>query len=201
MAKEKQTNQSDINLLDISGVFTPETISFHIKGISPLLQNNPQSMGGSEDSGLQAKKEYNDQEETTKRLYEIDGNYCHPAEAFIKAIIRAVTGKKFGKAAAPGVIRSGVFVVDPYFPILTADYKPSKDYAIDKRSVVVQKNRILRCRPRWDAWTMKVSFQINSRVIGIDQVKSGLALAGVTVGVGDYRPEKSGGYGRFLVEG
>lgn len=180
----------------------PKIVVFHITGISPLLQNNPAAfIGKTESDAITVKKTYNDEEEARLRLYKNDaGNFCHPSEAFIKAAVAAARGKKFGKVFAAKAIMGSVFMAEPFSIIEDEDGKPAKSYTIDRKPVVVGKARVLRCRPSFFPWRIKVALDINTTMIRPEQVLEVLQLAGYTVGVGDYRPEKGGGFGRFTAE-
>lgn len=180
-----------------------EIKTFHIKGISPLLQNNPAEFigKGGDDSELTAgKKKYDDAEEAALRLYkDADGHFCHPAESFTKALVKAAAGKKFGKQFATNLIKAGVFISEPFCLIEDKDGEPMTKYAIDRRSVVIGKSRVLRCRPMWANWFMRIALEIDMAILAVAQVKEVLSLAGRFPGIGDYRPEKGGAFGRFQV--
>lgn len=180
----------------------PEIVVFKIVGMSPLLQNNPADfIGKTEGSDLAAgKKTYDDAEEAKRRLYlNSDGEYAHPCEAFTKAMVKAVAGKKFGKMFATNAIKGSVFITEP-FAVIESAGGGKVSYAIDRRPVVVGKARILRCRPCFAKWSMKVALEVDTAILQPAQVRESLALAGRIVGIGDYRPEKGGGFGRFTVE-
>jgi hypothetical protein len=181
-------------------IMRPEVHVFRLVGISPLLQNNPAAFIGKTDTdaGLQSKKVYKDDEEAAMRCYkDEEGRFCHPSQGFIKSILRAATGKKFGKASAPALIRGGVFAVESLCIIEGEDGKPATAYTIDRQSCVVGPARILRWRPSWSPWQIRLALEINVALIGPDAIRQVLALAGPTVGVGDYRPEKGGRFGRY----
>lgn len=57
----------------------------------------------------------------------------------------------------------------------------------------------LRYRGQFDPWGVRVRVEINTAVISAEQVVNLFALAGFAVGVGEWRPERDGGYGRFRV--
>ena len=178
----------------------PEICVFLIVGMSPLLQNNPSAFIGKSGDGetLTSKKEYDDDEEAKLRVYlDPTGKHCHPCEAFIKAIIRAVTGKKFGNLAATSMIKGSVFIAEPFVIIEDENGNPKTDYSIDKRPVVIGKARVARCRPCWANWRMRVALEIDTSILKPKQVEESLSLAGRIIGIGDYRPEKGGGFGRF----
>lgn len=188
--------------VDAPATMRPEVATFTIIGMSPLLQNNPADfIGKSESSDLAAgKKVYDDEDEAKRRLYlSPDGEVCHPCEAFTKAMVKAVAGKKFGKMFATSAIKGSVFITEPHALIIDEKGKPAK-YHVDRRPVVVGKARILRCRPCFSNWRMKVAFEIDAAILQPSQVKESLALAGRIIGIGDYRPEKGGGFGRFTVQ-
>jgi hypothetical protein len=113
----------------------------------------------------------------------------------IKACIREagrnyrVSGRRTTFAA---MIRAGLDVNPfPMVPLL------HNGWEVDIRPVVVQRNRILRARPRFDEWILE--FQIVNQdptVIHKDTLKKILEDAGKYYGLGDFRPE----FGLFEVE-
>ena len=202
MAKKKLEEQEE-GMVGAPATMKPEIVTFAITGRSPLLQNNPANFIGNADEGdLGAgKKKYNDEEEARLRVYQdSDGAYCHPCEAFTKSMVKSVAGKKFGKMFATAAIKGSVFIVEPFALILDAKGKSATKYALDRRSVVIGKARILRCRPMWTPWRMLVPLEIDTAILKPDQVLEALNLAGRIIGIGDYRPEKGGGFGRFTAE-
>ena len=67
--------------------------------------------------------------------------------------------------------------------------------------VVVQRNRILRTRAMFDLpW--KAIFEIDGEgeLVDADKLQVWLDIAGRRIGLGDWRPEKSGMHGRFTAE-
>ena len=197
MARQAKTQD------DAPATMKPQIVVFKVAGMSPLLQNNPSAfIGVDEDAGLASKKKaYNDEDEAAMRTYKSpDDLFCHPAEAFTKAMLKAVSGKKFGKQFATAMIKGCVFITEPFAIIEDLKGNPATNYSIDRRPVVIGKARVLRCRPCWNKWQMRVPLEIDTALLGPDQVCESLALAGRIIGIGDYRPEKGGGFGRFTVE-
>lgn len=200
MAKVKESGSV---ALDAPATMKPEIVVFTVVGISPLLQNNPtEFIGKDDDTTLVAgKKKYNDENEAAMRVYrDADGAIVHPSVAFVRAMVKAVSGKKFGKLKAPDAIKGAVFITEPFTPVEMPDGKPMEKYAIDKQPVIVGRARVPRCRPRYDQWRMRVALEIDTSILTAELVKQALSLAGRIKGVGDYRPEKGGGFGRFRVE-
>ena len=66
--------------------------------------------------------------------------------------------------------------------------------------VVVQRNRILRTRALFPEWSAVCTFDLAEDLIDDEQLERFMEVAGRRVGVGDWRPEKSGSHGRFKVK-
>ena len=203
-----ESETPSVSELGIPEGMEPELVTFHIKGLTPLLQNNPaEFIGKEEDNALAVKKKYDDEEEARLRVYpnmkdgKHDGTYGHPSQAFVKSMIRAVTGRKFGKYAATTIIKGSCFVTGNRVTLEDEDGKPLTKWEIDRQTVVVGKARILRCRPSWYPWFVKLTLEIDVGIITPSQIRASLSLAGRIAGVGDYRPEKTGGWGRYVVIG
>lgn len=64
--------------------------------------------------------------------------------------------------------------------------------------VVVQRNRILRTRAKFDTpWSCEFDLDCDDELISEQFLSQWLDIAGRRIGLGDWRPEKSGEYGRF----
>lgn len=57
----------------------------------------------------------------------------------------------------------------------------------------------LRYRPEFSSWRAKILVRFNQNVLTEAQILNLLNTAGFAVGVGEWRPEKDGDYGRFHV--
>ena len=66
---------------------------------------------------------------------------------------------------------------------------------------VVVTKRVLRCRAWFDCpWSVVGVADVDPELVDRDQLMAWLATGGRRIGLGDWRPEKSGHYGRFDVE-
>lgn len=196
------SNNRIADAIEAPATMQREIVIFELVGLSPLLQNNPASFIGTEgDSGLASKKKYVDAEEAELRVYrDSDGDVCFPAGAIVRSMVRAATGRKIGATAATTLFKGAVFIVEPFAKVLDAKGNPISGYEIDRRPVVVGKARIPRCRPMFPKWALRVPLDIDTAVVSKANVHEALSLAGRIVGIGDFRPEKSGGFGRFTVQ-
>ena len=67
--------------------------------------------------------------------------------------------------------------------------------------VVIGRKRILRTRAKFDCpWSIVGVADVDEELVDRDQLMAWLATGGRRIGLGDWRPEKSGHYGRFDVE-
>lgn len=67
---------------------------------------------------------------------------------------------------------------------------------VDYRAVVVQRNRTMRARPRFDTWSLDVELIIDDSAINPKDVFTSFETAGRLIGIGDFRPR----FGRFICE-
>jgi hypothetical protein len=59
----------------------------------------------------------------------------------------------------------------------------------------------IRYRPEFQEWTIIAPIKFNSSVISAEQIANLINIAGFGVGIGEWRPERNGQYGRFHVAG
>jgi len=71
---------------------------------------------------------------------------------------------------------------------------------VDSRSVVVGQSRLMRYRPKFHDWTLTVNVVFSPEMLEESDLIRAAENAGMFIGIGDYRPEKGGAFGRFSVE-
>ena len=57
----------------------------------------------------------------------------------------------------------------------------------------------IRYRPEFKKWFANIPIEYNAAVVSAEQLTAMLEVAGRGVGLGDWRVEKGGGYGRFKI--
>ena len=126
-----------------------------------------------------------------------DGRPMIPRAALRACIEGAARRAKEG----PGV-RSGLVVDDTRFHFDIERYGDSLEHW-GKRCqytvpVVVQRNRILRTRARFELpWSLEAHVFAAEDLIAPERLRAWLEFAGQRIGLGDWRPERSGSHGRF----
>jgi hypothetical protein len=96
--------------------------------------------------------------------------------------------------------RSGGYEMDgqgrPVFGSMSAEeLLANHDMFVDKRSVVVQRNRVMRYRPVFKRWRLWFVVRFLPDVIDGHDVITAVENAGIYCGLGDYRPK----FGRFEI--
>lgn len=180
-----------------------EMVTYRMTGISPLLQNNPEKMVRKTGDSLSKKTLPSVEEEAEKSACRLpSGQLYIRTLAFRAALLGATTGKRLGKMSAKTILSGSVFVAHETAPLIhPTTEEPIHDYEISVLRAVVQRQGIMRARPKIDKWACDVTFEVDRDFLSDNEVLTQLlADAGRLKGVGDYRPEKSGMYGRFEAE-
>jgi len=173
---------------------TEKIYDVEIKGVSALLQNR--FAGGEPDTATKKKTATTKENDVENALYILPtGETYQPSESIRQCLIEAGKAFKKGKSNLSKTFAS-FCMVSPEAIVLKDKWKT------DRRAVVIPstKGRVMRNRPRFDEW--KLNFQIN--ILDDDEInektlKDALDYAGHYIGIGDYRPQKKGMYGRFIV--
>lgn len=159
-------------------------IAVKIKGTTPLLMHRFPNVGADEPSKKRTGVPDWKQEAELALYKNSDGTIYEPAEHLEKAIQNAAKSFKIAgkRGATYGKLVGATLEVYP-------DAIPHKiqAYEIDSRSVVVQRARIIRYRPRFDNWELDFSIRLLDEQLPVTVIKEVLDQAGLYVGIGDYR--------------
>lgn len=118
-------------------------------------------------------------------------------DAAAKTLGRQIPGK--GKSTYTKFFRSGVLTMAPVvLPYTVDDVKMDRIYA-NADGVRGSGKRVWRNFPRIDDWNADVEFHVLADEITKDVFEEHLTQAGAFIGVGRFRPENGGFYGRFKV--
>jgi hypothetical protein len=119
------------------------------------------------------------------------GHFGVPAVAFKSAAVDAVTSVTgMTKVAA----RQAFHIEGEFVEILGPAPSMREDIARVGMGVAD-----LRYRPEFSPWGAILEVKVNTSAISMEQVVGLFDLAGFAVGVGDWRPQRNGPYGRFHV--
>ena len=68
---------------------------------------------------------------------------------------------------------------------------------VDRRSVKVGTSRVIRTRAKFPAWTLRIAAEHDPEVADLFHIRQWTEIAGSRIGLGDYRPQRGGLFGRF----
>ena len=123
-----------------------------------------------------------------------------PPQAFRAAIETAARRVKRGQ-----MVREGLTAVDVEFVYDTERYGSTLAELGQTTQfvtgVVVQRSRVLRTRAKFDLpWQATFLLDIDPDLVDAQKLAAWCEIAGQRIGIGDWRPEKSGHYGRFSLD-
>jgi hypothetical protein len=114
-----------------------------------------------------------------------------------KRLMLRIPGK--GTATYTKYFEAGIMCVDPLvLPVKAADV-PGERLSMSPKGIPGQRG-VWRTFPKIAQWSGDVTFFILDDIINAEIFKQVLVAAGSLVGIGRFRPEKRGWYGRFSVE-
>ncbi len=110
-----------------------------------------------------------------------------------------VSGAAYSKGRGRSTLAKPVaacVMVSPEYCILDP-----QDYRVDSRPVVnhVTRGRLLSHRPRFDHWRVSFCIEYDDMLLKATELRRVVDDAGSRVGVLDFRPERKGPFGRFMV--
>jgi len=188
-----------------------KTARAKIEGVAPLLMSNPRMVDENDELKIQfkaitdkhhTKRTKADMEKKRKLEYlggiyenKTDGVYlpCTNIEACIRDGART---KKKGKTIESGLSVSPNCVKLIYDGPKTGKALYKDGRFVDYRSVVINKNRVMKIRPRFDNWALEFEIMAVAEIVSLDDVQTFLSIAGIEKGLGDFRPK----FGRFIVK-
>lgn len=185
-------------------------VVFAIRGVSPLMMHNAASMPDRDPSDVttaRAKKRTEEEQVKASLYLSSSGGLYVPSAAFRSAILTACKGRKIGKIGAATVISGAVMTVSDEVPLINPKtIKPitEKDVVVDKRSAVNHNcnppARIIAVRPKFMHWSCNLELEVDESLVAVKVVEEILSIAGKIVGIGPFRVEKKGTFGRFEAE-
>lgn len=176
--------------------------TFHItiEGISPLIQDNPQESDlaqlGSKGKKPASRKEQG--EEWRKKVYEVNGNICHPARAFETLVKDAAKNfKGRGRASMKESIRQTCWVEGSWLT-LTNRKEPDE---VMINTPQTSSGRVPSYLPVFRAgWRMEFDYQLtDDEIVTPGHLHEIISWGGQRIGLGKaaYRPK----FGRFIIVG
>lgn len=181
-------------------------IDIAIEGVTPMLVHAFTDEAAMQATSGQAAATVGDrgtpQEQAEAVLYisEVNGKPIIPQPNLFKCIVEA---GKFFKAGRSKVTTQKSSLIPACVQIdqLEIPIKHKEPWVVDTRPVRIPSTggRILRHRPCFHDWRLDFSVQLDTEVIDCKMFRKIIDAAGQKIGMGDFRPDCKGPFGRFVV--
>lgn len=126
-----------------------------------------------------------------------------PAQCFQRLLIEAGKPHKQrgSRSSLRWIVPAAVIVTAEVIPLTDSEGKPLADFEVDSRPVVIPatKGRVMRHRPKIEQWQASIPLEVDTDILPTSMIHQLLEEGGRRLGIGDYRPEKTGPYGRFAI--
>ena len=182
-----------------------KTVNITIEGITPLILNRfteEAQMSASNGTRLSTNKDRGSPQEIAEtKLYTNDnGDKVIPQPNLLRCIIDA---GKFFKAGKSKVTTIKSSLIPSCVDVEGVDIKIlSKDgWTVDTRPVRIPSTggRILCHRPMFHDWKLSFIANIDTDIISLALFREIVDAAGKRIGLGDFRPDCKGPFGKFCV--
>lgn len=189
-------------------------VEVEVRGTSPLLMNK---MDASTLEGLRTKAKKpkaasigttsTPREDAERKVYLSDEGPYVPGQNLMACFIAAgqyirLDGKR-QISNMKSTVLPGLMTLLDWAPLLKI---PDTDKAAAWEADVMQGRNpnggeaVALCRPRFDEWALTFTIDIDESEVGENTIRELIDKAGRRVGLGDFRPQRKGIFGQFVVE-
>lgn len=185
------------------------TYSVKIRGTAPLIQHgtagmDPDNPGVQEHAKLTKKRGSNRTDTDKARMRDLEAILSVWERAGQVTIIApAIRGCLEGAARTlkqGAQVRRGLrvrFEVDFEHNVPGVGFEEVAMNAKWTTDVKVGQSRIMRTRAKFDEWSARFTVDVDDQQVDKSQLETWVEIAGQQIGIGDWRPDKSGFYGTF----
>lgn len=182
-------------------------IQIRIEGKTPLLCNRfTDEAAMAATSGTSASTKSGDKgtpkEQAEQALYmsEATGKPMIPQPNLFRCLIDAGTFFKSGKTKVT-TQKSSLIPACVMLLGVECEIEHKEPWTVDTRPVRIPATggRILRHRPCFHDWALRFEVELDESMIGLKMFRDIVDAAGSKIGLGDFRPNTKGPFGRFVV--
>jgi len=157
---------------------------------------------------VKARNQLTPRETATRRIYWSDEPTPRPfvpSANVLACLVRAGSMIKVGRTKLStmksSLIPAAVEIVEMQLPIFKPGAKTVADYEVDTRGVVnpATGGRMVCHRPLFHFWQLRFSLTHDAEMLDEAIVRELFDIAGSKIGLGDFRPDRRGPFGRFTV--
>lgn len=192
------TTEAQVKAVDVERLWVP------VVGQTPLLvhkfaEKAKRQMLATQQGAHSQRERRDPSAEVESALYRIkDGGYGFPATAFKAATVGAA--RFYGKAVTMTGLRQSLFFGGEPGDDGQAMVRLFGDYRAREDMVRVGQGTDIRFRPEFPEWHAVLDVTYVKNLLDRDSVLSLIDAGGRFVGIGDWRPEKSGTFGTYAID-
>lgn len=182
-----------------------KTAIAHLKSVSPYSQSRHINKDEFPALDKESSRDYEKRAWRERVHVGGDGNIFIPPMAFKNCLSEAakylsiqIPGK--GKSTYTKHVESGVLVVDPLYLPIRKETIEGEWLFLPSDGVRGSGKRVDKCYPVIREWEGRVTFFVMDETVTPKVFEHILGEAGKFIGIGRFRPNKNGFYGRFRVE-
>lgn len=190
-----------------------EQLELHLTGIAPMLMHAPRTVNPLDEitveiKGYTSKRKKTEEDHRTIARLEWEAGLYHDSALgpYIPSANVEICLRDAGKITRQGTaVTRGVIVSEDKLPLVYTGPRGTNGHGTqelwdanykDIRRVGNQQNSIMRCRPMFPSWSIKVPILLEPSILDRRDLLELADRAGRMIGLGDYRPR----FGRFTVE-
>lgn len=183
-----------------------------LTGVSPLLLNAMDEatllgLWDKSDKPAKTAAKPTPREYADSKVYRLpDGRACVPAKNLYAAFIAAgqfvrLDGKRQVSTKTGTNLPGMMLLVSTELPILLPGTEAAAPHEVDIQQGKNPNGGEAVCiiRPRFDEWELHAEVEVDQKVMPLQMARDLVEMAGRRMGLGDYRPQKRGTFGRFCV--
>jgi hypothetical protein len=179
-------------------------INVTVEGISPLLMHcftdeAQQAMQKTSKSSIKKGAELPRDIAETHLYKDNDGNIAIPSNMMFSSIMSAGIYHKLGKKQITtrdsSLVPAGIEIEAMFIPVVPWEWE------VDSRPIFNQKAnvRAMAHRPRFDKWSLTFVLKVDNEMFSANVVRDLVDDAGKKCGIGAFRPNRKGPFGKFVV--
>lgn len=167
------------------------------EGISPVIVHRwsekakKQMLDKQMKKAKQAKEAKDPQRDFEQSLYKLNGDCVLPTIWFKLAAVNACS---YVEGITKVLARGAFYIEGEYVKIEGSAPKMREDMV-----KIAMGTADIRYRGQFDKWKVALSITYNAGVLSSEQIINLLNIGGFSIGVGEWRPQRNGDFGRFKV--
>lgn len=182
-----------------------KNIRIRIEGVSPLLMHkftDEAALGATEGKRSSSVGDRGTPREQAEAVLYKDelGRIGIPQPNLFTCLVEGGKFFKIGRSKVTtqrsSLIPAVLLIREAFIPL---DYE--EPWEVDTRPVRIPATggRILRYRPAFEKWGLEFHVELDEELLGIKLFRDIVDAAGKRVGLGDFRPDTKGPFGKFVV--